>query len=60
MIFGGAIWTINNLQEFLSEEQVLGEIEREEAMIFSGGQEEHFHIVKMLSGILEDKGIKSI
>ena len=29
-------------------------------MIFSGGQEEHFHIAKMLSGILEDRGIKSI
>ena len=44
---------------------MLGAIEREElpkpsTMIFSGGQEEHFHIAKMLSGILEDQGIKSV
>lgn len=73
MIFAGSIWLnpsishedVKLIYKSFFQKQVIGAIEREElprpsTMIFSGGQEEHFHIAKMLSGILEGQGIKSV
>jgi len=73
MIMSGDLWTnlsISNddLQEiyrhFFSH-QVIKAIDDEllskpQIMIFSGGQEEHYHLAHMLSDILEERGIKSI
>ena len=37
-----------------------GDLPKPSAMVFSGGQEEHFHIAGMLSDMLEKQGIKSV
>ena len=37
-----------------------GELPKPEAIVFSGGQEEHYSLAKMLSDILDEQGIKSV
>ena len=72
MIFSGHMWANSSLPQHdlqiiyrsFFRNQVIGAIERGDlpkpyAMVFSGGQEEHFHISEMLKDILEEQGIKS-
>jgi len=73
MIMSGDLWlnpSISNedlrdiYRQFFSQ-QVIKAIDDEllskpQIMVFSGGQEEHYHLAQMLSDILEDRGIQAV
>ena len=73
MVMSGDLWmnpSISNedLQEiyrhFFSQQVIKaiddGLLPKPEAMVFSGGQEEHYHLAHMLSDILEERGIQAV
>ena len=73
MIFDGSIWSnpslsrvdVRQIYKNFFRSQVLGAIKKRKlpkpsAMVFSGGQEEHFHVSEVLNDILEEQGIKSV
>ena len=73
MILKGGIWSspdishddIRKIYKHFFRTQVLGAISsgkllKPEVIVFSGGQEEHYQLAKMLSGIMKEKGIKTV
>jgi hypothetical protein len=73
MIMSGDLWmnpSISNedlreiYRHFFSQQVIKaideGLLPKPNAMVFSGGQEEHYHLAQMLSDILEEQGIQSI
>jgi len=73
MILKGGIWSssdisqddIRKIYKHFFRTQVLdaidsGKLLKPEAIVFSGGQEEHYQLAEMLRGIMKEKGIKTV
>jgi len=73
MILKGGIWSssdisqddIRKIYKHFFRTQVLGAIDsgkllKPEAIVLSGGQEEHYQLAEMLRGIMKEKGIKTV